>query len=202
MAAVEIVAATANPAKLAELRLALGGTGLDVEILPRPDDLDDVDEHADTLVDNARLKARAVRDHTGRTALADDTGLFVDALDGAPGVRSARWAGPDATDADNVERLLAELAGVEPVRRTARFRTVLVVATADGRELVVEGVTEGIVTTGARGSGGFGYDPVFVPDGGGGSTYAEMGADEKARIGHRGRAVRELAARLGSFLSG
>lgn len=200
--AAEIVAATANAAKLRELEVALAATGLDVAFAPRPADLGEVVENAPTLVGNARLKAEAVRDHTGRVALADDTGLFVDALGGAPGVHSARYAGADATDADNVVLLLDELAGVAGADRTARFRTVLVVSAPDGRELVVEGVTEGDIATEARGGGGFGYDPVFVPAGGGGATYAEMTPEDKDRVGHRGRAVRALAERLADFLGG
>jgi XTP/dITP diphosphohydrolase len=196
----EIVAATANPAKLEELRLALTRTGLAPTLAARPADLGDVVEDADTLVGNARLKAEAVRAHTGATAMADDTGLFVDVLGGRPGVHSARFAGPDATDADNVALLLAEMDRAGCPNRAARFRTVLVVAAADGRELVVEGVTEGNIADAARGTNGFGYDPVFMPAGGGGATYAELPASEKDRIGHRGRAVRALARQLGAFL--
>ncbi|MEQ8717647.1 MAG: RdgB/HAM1 family non-canonical purine NTP pyrophosphatase [Acidimicrobiales bacterium] len=197
-----IVAATANPAKLEELRLALARTGLELTLTARPADLGDVVEDADSLAGNARLKAEAVRAHTGETAMADDTGLFVDVLGGRPGVHSARFAGPDATDADNVALLLAEMDRAGRPNRAARFRTVLVVATADGRELVVEGVTEGTIAHTARGTNGFGYDPVFVPAGGGGATYAELPAAEKDRIGHRGRAVRALAGQLGAFLDG
>lgn len=196
----QIVAATANAAKLEELRLALASTGLSFRLAARPADLGEVVEDADSLVGNARLKAEAVRSHTRATAMADDTGLFVDVLGGRPGVHSARFAGPDATDADNVALLLAEMARAGRPNRAARFRTVLVVAAADGRELVVEGVTEGTIADAARGTNGFGYDPVFMPAGGGGATYAELSAAEKDRIGHRGRAVRALAEQLGGFL--
>jgi XTP/dITP diphosphohydrolase len=189
-----IVLATANPDKALEIADAL--TGLDVELVPRPGSVPDVDETGTTLLANARLKAQAVRDATGEDALADDTGLEVDALGGAPGVRSARYAGEDASYADNVAALLAEMAEARRNARTARFRTVLVLAGADGSELAVDGVAEGVIVDAPRGAGGFGYDPVFAPAGGRGRTFAEMTLDEKQALSHRGRALRALAARL------
>ena len=188
----QLVAATANPHKLAEIAAILGSA---VELLPRPTDLGEVVEDGDTLEANARLKAVAVCGHTGRAAVADDTGLEVAALGGGPGVRSARYAGEHADDADNRTRLLAELQGVAD--RSARFRTVAVVAFPDGRELLAEGMTTGTIASEPRGDGGFGYDPVFVPNGGDGRTFAEMSADEKNAVSHRGRAFRALAAQLG-----
>ena len=170
------------------------------EILPRPADLGDVEETGETLEENARLKARAVALATGRPALADDTGLEVDALGGAPGVWSARYAGDHVTYADNVAKLLAELAGQAGGggERRARFRTVALVAWPDGQEVRADGTVEGRIATEARGAGGFGYDPVFVPDEGDGRTFAEMNADEKHAVSHRGRAFRALAEALAS----
>ncbi|MDQ2678400.1 MAG: non-canonical purine NTP pyrophosphatase, partial [Actinomycetota bacterium] len=129
-------------------------------------------------------------------ALADDSGLEVDALDGAPGVRSARFAGEDATDADNVSLLLERLAGVPDDERTARFRCVIVLQRPDGTELVADGSVEGRIIDAPRGESGFGYDPVFVPTEGNGRTFAEMSADEKHAISHRGRALRSLVTQL------
>jgi XTP/dITP diphosphohydrolase len=189
-----VVLATANPDKARELADALGGLGF--ELVPRPPDVPDVAETEPTLVDNARLKARALVAATGLPALADDTGLEVDALAGAPGVLSARYAGEHASYADNVEKLLTEMAAARRNARTARFRTVLVLARPDGSELVVDGVAEGVIVDEPRGERGFGYDPVFAPAGGGGKTFAEMGLTEKQRISHRGRALRALVARL------
>lgn len=188
----QLVAATANPHKLAEIAAILGSA---VELLPRPADLGEVVEDGDSLEANARLKAAAVRGHTGQAAVADDTGLEVAALGGAPGVRSARFAGEDADDSDNRARLLADLAGV--IDRSARFRTVAVVVFPDGTEVQAEGMTTGTISTAPRGNRGFGYDPVFVPDGGDGRTFAEMSAEEKNAISHRGKAFRVLAVQLG-----
>ena len=132
---------------------------------------------------------------TGTRGVADDTGLEVEDLGGAPGVYSARYAGEEATYADNVAKLLAALAGVDGPRR-ARFRTVAVASWPDGREVVAEGAVEGAIALEARGEGGFGYDPVFIPDEGDGRTFAQMTAEEKHRLSHRGRAFRALADRL------
>ncbi len=187
-----LVAATANPHKLAEIEAILGSA---VELLPRPADLGEVIEDGDTLEANARLKAAAVCAHTGKAAVADDTGLEVPALAGAPGVRSARFAGEHANDADNRARLLDELEGAAD--RSARFRTVAVVVFPDGRELLAEGMMSGVIAAAPRGDGGFGYDPVFVPDGADGRTFAEMSPDQKNAVSHRGRAFRSLAVQLG-----
>ena len=187
-----IVLATANPDKARELAALL--EGFDVE--PRPAGLPDVEEDADTLEGNARLKAVAVADATGELAVADDTGLEVDALGGRPGVYAARYAGPGAPYADNVAKLLEELAGVPAAERTARFRTVAVARFPGGREIVAEGSVEGTIAEAPAGEDGFGYDPVFVPAGGDGRSFAQMTPPEKAAVSHRGRALRALAELL------
>ncbi len=185
-----LVLATANPDKVTEIGAILGDG---VELLPRPASVPDVVEDADTLEGNARLKAVAIVEATGEPAVADDTGLEVDALDGAPGVYSARFAGEDATYADNVAKMLSSLAGhPEPGERRARFRTVALCRFPDGTEVVAEGVVDGWIATEARGAAGFGYDPLFVPDDGDGRTFAEMTPHEKHAVSHRGRAFRAL----------
>jgi XTP/dITP diphosphohydrolase len=193
-----LVLASANVDKAAEIAHILGAVpGL--TLVPRPADVPEVEETGDTLEANARLKARALCEATGVAAVADDTGLEVEALDGAPGVYSARFAGEDATYADNVAKMLAELERVgatEPGARRAQFRSVAFVAYPDGSELWVEGEVTGTVTSEARGDGGFGYDPIFAPDGYDGRTFAQMTAEEKHAVSHRGRAFRALAERL------
>ena len=186
-----LVCASANPDKVAEIAAILSGV---VELIPRPADVPDVVEDADTLIGNARLKALAICRATGAAAVADDTGLEVDALGGAPGVYSARYAGEDASYADNRAKLLRELG--DAADRRARFRTSVLVAYPDGSELAVDGVCEGTITSSERGDGGFGYDSIFVPDDGDGRTFAEMTDDEKHAISHRGRAFRNLLAAL------
>ena len=193
------VLASANRDKAAEIAAILGSMP-GVTLVPRPDDVPDVEETGKTLEDNARLKAVALAIATGMPAVADDTGLEVDALDGAPGVYSARFAGEGATYADNVAMLVSELDRVgadTPAARRARFRSVAFVAWPDGSELWVEGEVTGVITPDPRGEGGFGYDPLFAPDGFDGRTFAQMTADEKHSISHRGRAFRALAERLG-----
>ena len=187
-----LVLASANPDKVAEITEVLGGL---VDLAPRPEGLPDVLEDGHTLEANARLKALAVCEATGRAAVADDTGLEVDALDGAPGVHSARFAGDDASYTDNLDRLLTELDGIPDGRRTARFKTVALVRYPDGREVMATGTVEGAIAGQRSGAGGFGYDPVFVPVEGDGRTFAEMG-DEKHSLSHRGRAFRTLARYL------
>jgi len=196
-APLRLVLASANPDKVAEIAAVLADA-LDVELLPRPADVPDVVEDGATLLDNARLKARALVAATGFPAVADDTGLEVDALGGAPGVYSARYAGEGVTYADNVTKLLAEMANRpdQGGERTARFRTVALAAFPDGSELWAEGAVDGVIAVQAAGGGGFGYDPVFIAGGSGGRTFAEMTPDEKHAISHRGRAFRSLAAIL------
>ncbi len=192
----KLVLATANPDKAVEIAAILEGAVVDLDLRPRPDHVPDVDETGDTLEENARLKARALAEATGLAAVADDTGLEVDVLGGAPGVRSARFAGPDASYADNVDKLLAEMRGVASAERTARFATVALVRWPDGREVVARGAVEGRIAEEPVGGSGFGYDPVFVAAEGDGRTFAEMSAAEKHALSHRGRAFRALAAAL------
>lgn len=184
------VVASKNPDKIAEVESVLARLGIVGEIV-RGLEWPDVDETEPTLEGNALLKARAVAEVTGFVAIADDTGLEVDALGGAPGVISARYAGPDATYQDNVDKLLAELNGVG--ERSARFRTVIAVIAPDGREWSAEGTVEGVITTVPRGTYGFGYDPVFEVDG---RTLGEMSQSEKSRISHRARALESIAELL------
>jgi XTP/dITP diphosphohydrolase len=196
-----LVLASANPDKAAEIADILGEVA-GLVLVPRPASVPDVVEDGATLVDNARLKAVAIMEATGEPAVADDTGLEVAALHGAPGVYSARFAGEDATYADNVDKLIAELAAagaIEPSQRSALFRTVALVAFPGGDELVAEGEVLGTIVTEPAGAGGFGYDPLFIPEGGGGRTFAQMSAAEKHGLSHRGRAFRALADKLRSY---
>ena len=152
----------------------------------------DVEETGDTYLENALLKARAVATALGEPAMADDSGIEVDALGGGPGPRSARWvAGEDATDGGNLNALVQVMAGVPKSGRSARYRCVAALAWPDGREVHTEGLCEGMLTRKPRGAGGFGYDPMFVPAGWD-QTMAELSAGEKDRISHRGRALRAL----------
>jgi XTP/dITP diphosphohydrolase len=187
-----LVLATANRDKAREIADALSG----FELVPRPQDVPEVDETAETLEGNARLKAAALCAATGEPAVADDTGLEVEALGGRPGVYSSRFAGPDASYADNVAKLLTDLDGVDD--RRARFRTVAFVKFPDGSEVVADGIVDGHIAREARGEEGFGYDPVFVPDDGDGRTFAEMTLAEKQKVSHRGRAFNALAELLRS----
>jgi XTP/dITP diphosphohydrolase len=187
----ELGCATSNPGKVAEIAGMLPEGWV---LLPRPEAVGSIIEDAGTLVGNARLKARAILAATGRAAVADDTGLEVAALGGAPGVDTAVYAGEGCTDAENRSKLLGALAGVD--NRGARFVTVVVVAWPDGSETVVRGVCDGRIADAERGERGFGFDPLFVPDDGDGRTFAEITAEEKNAVSHRGRAFRELAAAL------
>ena len=186
-----LVCATANPGKVAEIEVLLHGV---VELRPRPADVPEVVEDAGTLIGNARLKARAICAATGQPAVADDTGLEVAALGGEPGVETAYFAGPQATDADNRAKLLRELDGADD--RSAVFRTVALIAYPDGSELAVEGACAGTIATEERGSRGFGFDKLFIPDEGDGRTFAEMSDAEKHALSHRGRAFQNLRTRL------
>jgi XTP/dITP diphosphohydrolase len=192
----KVVLATANKDKAAEIvALISAACASRIELLLRPARVRAVDETGETLEENALIKAKALVAATRLPAMADDTGLEVDALGGAPGVRTARYSGEGATYESNVAKLLADMEGV--TERAARFRTVAALLWPDGRQLLAEGYVEGEISLEARGSGGFGYDPVFVPEGAGGRTFAEMSAEEKNELSHRGRAFRALAARLG-----
>ena len=187
-----LVCATANPHKVGEIADILHGL---VELLPRPAEVPDVVEDAGTLAGNARLKAAAICVATGLPAVADDTGLFVEVLEGEPGVETAYYAGPHATYAENRAKMLRVLHGVAD--RRASFRTVVMVVYPDGSELQVEGVCEGAIATEERGDRGFGFDPLFVPDDGDGRTFSLMTDAEKNAISHRGRAFQALVAALG-----
>ncbi|MGH9016888.1 MAG: RdgB/HAM1 family non-canonical purine NTP pyrophosphatase [Acidimicrobiales bacterium] len=194
-----MVLATANADKAREIVAIVGeAAGSTILLLPRPLDVPEVDETGDTLEENARLKGHALVQATGLPAVADDTGLEVDALDGAPGVYSARFAGDSATYDDNVHKLLAALAEIPATGggRRARFRTVAIACFPDRADIVAHGVVEGTIAEERRGTDGFGYDPVFVPVGGDGRTYAEMSLAEKGSLSHRGKAFRALTAGL------
>ena len=189
-----VVCASANPHKVAEIYDLVGGV---IDLEPRPKDLSDVAETETTLIGNARLKATAVGRVTNQPALADDTGLEVDALNGQPGVFTARFAGPGATDEQNRRKLLDALN--QNSNRLARFRTVIVLLWPDGREIICEGVCEGSIAPEQRGDRGFGYDSVFVPAAGDGRTFAQMSVEEKHQYSHRAIAFRLLAKRLGEL---
>jgi XTP/dITP diphosphohydrolase len=191
----DLVIATLNPGKARELAALLAAPGRRLRALHEFPGAMAPDETGATLLENARLKAQAALRLTGQPAIADDTGLEVDALDGAPGHRAARFAGPGAGDAQNVALLLERMVSVPRERRTARFRTVCVACFPDGTERVAEGVLEGAITEARRGASGFGYDPVFEVAGLG-RTLAELDEVEKNAISHRGRAVRALARLL------
>ncbi len=197
-----VVVATANAHKLAEIRALLGG--LDVELVAMTDlSIPSPVEDGVTFEDNALIKARACTRHSGLVAIADDSGLEVDALDGAPGVRSARYAGEPSDDTANNAKLVAELAGVPAERRTARFVCAAAGATPDGHEVVVRGTMEGRIVDGApRGGHGFGYDPLFVADAVDDErTNAELSRSEKGAISHRGAAFRALRPHLERLLA-
>lgn len=185
-----LVLATRNRGKIAEIKVLLP----DVRVRPAAafPGCPEPEETGRTFKENALIKARTVAEFTGRTALADDSGLEVDALDGAPGVRSARYAGEDATDRDNVFRLLDALDGIPDADRTARFRCVMAVAAPDGRTWTAEGVCEGRILREPRGESGFGYDPLFVPAGYE-NTFGELDAAIKNRISHRAMALGRIA---------
>jgi XTP/dITP diphosphohydrolase len=188
----KLVFATRNRGKLTELRQLLADLEGEVTIASALDlDLPDVVEDRDTFAGNASKKALEVSRATGLPALADDSGLEVDALGGAPGVRSARYAGEGAGDQANLDKLLAALAGVPPERRTARFRCAAVLVDPEGGEWNAEAAWEGRVLDAPRGTGGFGYDPVFLPDGWD-RTSAEVDQATKDAASHRGKAFRAL----------
>ena len=183
----KIVFATNNKHKLHEIRKITAGS-MEILSLSEINCHEEIPETGATLEENALMKAQFIKDKFGFDCFADDTGLEVDALDGEPGVYSARYAGLDATDAANNEKLLTVLKEVPPSGRTARFRSVLVLAGPDGSLLLVDGVCEGVILDEARGTGGFGYDPLFyMPSQG--KTLAEMTIEEKNRISHRGNAL-------------
>ena len=191
-----VVIATGNPGKLREMLAILGGHGLELVaqsafgIVPPVED-------GDSFVANALIKARHATSVSGLPAIADDSGLEVDALGGRPGIHTARYAGPEVDDAANLDKLLAELAGVPAASRGARYRCAMVFvrSAADAVPIVAEAAWEGSIGFERRGSGGFGYDPLFIVAGGT-ATVAEMPEDEKNRVSHRGQALAELAAKM------
>jgi len=189
-----LVLATRNPHKLRELREALPG----IEIDALPDAVELPPETGETFAENALGKARAARDATGRTSIADDSGIEAHGLGGLPGVRSARYAGEDATDEENLSKLLEEVGGQGD--RGVAYVCVIALVMPDGREELFEGRCEGTLADRPRGSGGFGYDPAFLPDDTGPDdrrTMAELASEEKHAISHRGRAAGKLAEHLG-----
>jgi XTP/dITP diphosphohydrolase len=189
---VKIVLASGNAGKLRELAAMLAPLGHDV-VPQSAFGIDTPPETGTTFLDNALLKARYAAEQSGQAALADDSGIEVDALGGRPGVHSARYAGDGATDVQNLEKLLEELRGVGPERRTARYQCVIVLVrdAADANPLIARGTWGGRILTAPRGTGGFGYDPIFQPDGLT-ITAAELSAAEKNARSHRGQALRSL----------
>jgi XTP/dITP diphosphohydrolase len=187
-----IVLATRNRGKIEELRRILGA---DYDLAGLPDDAPEVAETGTTFEENALLKARSAAAHTGLPSVADDSGLTVDALNGMPGVLSARWSGRHGDDEANLALVLGQLAEIPDGRRGAAFVCAAALVTPEGREQVVEADVRGALIRGPRGSNGFGYDPIFVPDGDT-RTTAQMPSEEKDAISHRGKAFRELAKLL------
>lgn len=198
----KLLIATNNPGKVREYEEMLQDLpGIEITF-PAQEGLDlEVEESGGTFEENARLKAAAYCLVSGLPTLADDSGLEVDALDGAPGVRSARYAGPGASDADRYRKLLAELAGVPAGRRSARFRCVVALALPRGTVHTAEGTCEGQIGLAPRGEFGFGYDPIFIVAGQGGRTMAELEPEVKNRISHRARAIQAMLPDLKRLLS-
>lgn len=196
-----VVLATRNRGKIAELSGLLAGFGLSVRGLSDFPQLSEVEETGESFLENALLKARSVCEALGLAAVADDSGLEVDALDGRPGVRSARYSGENATDEANNQKLLAELAGVPEDRRGGRFVCVMAAVRPGGRSITARGAWEGRIALAPRGTNGFGYDPVFL-DPTLGRTAAELTREEKNARSHRGKALRALLAQWPGFWAG
>ena len=190
----KLVLATHNPDKQTEMNAALSDLGLDVIGLDQYPGIEDIPENGTTLLENAMIKAHTVHLKTGLPALSDDTGLEVDALHGAPGVYSARFAGEDSTYQDNVQKLLSLMAGVPKLNRTARFRTVIALVNGN-TELWTEGIIEGLITREERGTGGFGYDSIFKEKDTK-KTFSEMSSAEKNKISHRALALQKMRKEL------
>ncbi len=197
----KLILATRNPAKLRELRriLEAGRVPVDVSDTGGFPDLPEVAETGLTFTENALLKARAVAAFTGLAAVAEDSGLCVDALNGMPGVLSARWSGRHGDDEANLQLVLGQLADIPAGQRGAHFACAAALVLPSGAEHVTEGVVDGALTTAPRGTNGFGYDPIFVPAGYE-VTTAEMSPADKDRISHRGRALRALAPIIAALL--
>ena len=192
-----IVVASRNQHKIDEIKRILSAENVDVDLISLADfpDAKDVAETESTFAGNALLKARAACQATGLAAIADDSGLCVDALNGMPGIFSARWAGSHGDDTANLELLLAQLADVPDSRRSAHFICAIAYVTPDGKERIVEGTVDGQIIREPRGDRGFGYDPIFVPDGMT-LTTAQLTSEEKDTVSHRGRALRSFAQLL------
>ncbi len=192
---VRLPLATSNPGKVREIAAILRDYGFEVVAGTKFKGWTSPPEDADTYLENALVKARSLAAHSGLASLADDSGIEADALGSRPGVRSARFAGPAATDRENLDELLIALGDVPEQKRRGRFRCFAVCVDPDGRQWSAEGMVEGVIVREPRGSGGFGYDPIFVPDGFD-RTTAEMSPEEKHAISHRGKAFRALGERL------
>ena len=190
----DIVIATHNPDKKKEIMIALHELGVNILFLDNFPEIGEIEEAGSTLLENSLIKARTVSAITGKPAIADDTGLEVDALNGAPGIYLARYAGINVSYEDNVRKLLSEMSSTDMDSRTARFRTVVSFHSTN-KELWTEGVIEGSITMGAIGTGGFGYDPVFKVEQTG-KTFAEMTRREKNKISHRGVALEKMCKLL------
>ena len=194
------IVATHNPKKLIELSRILQPLGIDaVTDRDLGRELPEVEETGTTFEQNAYLKAASACKETGLPAIADDSGLMVDALDGAPGVSSARYAGEGATDADRIQKLLHELQGVPADKRGAHFVSAVCCVFPNGDTLTARGECPGVIGEAPRGEGGFGYDPVFVVEDG--RSYAELSAEEKDAISHRGRALRAFREKLAAYIA-
>ena len=186
----KLISATANQHKYKEMQQILSGK---IELLPRPPEIPEIIEDAPDLQGNAHLKARGIMEATGKPAIADDTGLEVEALNGEPGVLSARYAGPHAGPEDNIKKLLSELSDVPMVQRGARFRTVIVVLWPDETFITAQGIVSGRIAFSPAGTLGFGYDSIFLPSEIPGKTFGEISDSEKNQISHRGRALKQIA---------
>lgn len=198
----ELVVATRNKGKVAEIERILGEVGAPIRLRSVAEfDLGDVEETGDTFEANALLKAATIARATGLPALADDSGLSVDALGGKPGIYSARWAGEHGNDSANIAKLLGDLAAVPEGKRKASFIAVIAVALPDGANILARGELEGQIRFQPDGANGFGYDPIFQPEGET-RTLGQMRPDEKDAISHRARALHELAPKIGAFISG
>jgi len=194
---IKVVIASKNSGKIAEFKRILGEVGISIVT---DIEFPDVDETGSTFEENALLKAHAVSRHTKLPALADDSGLSVDALNGAPGIFSARWSGVHGDDGANIKRLLEDLSGVAENKRGAEFIAVLALVRPDGEELLIRGELRGKIRNQPVGANGFGYDPIFEPENSN-RTLGEMSAAEKDAISHRSKALTELTPRIRPFLS-
>jgi XTP/dITP diphosphohydrolase len=198
----ELVVATRNKGKIAEISRIFSGDGHGLKVISVAEfDLPDIEETGETFEENALLKARNVAASTGRLALADDSGLSVERLNGAPGVYSARWSGAHGDDQANIAKLLSDMSKFLESERGAAFVSVVALALPDGRAITARGEIRGSITSEVRGKNGFGYDPIFIPEGGL-KTFAEMAPSEKDAISHRARALNALVPKMGTFIAG